>query len=688
MTRIRIPEFRGIAPRYAKRKLAEFNAQNARNVDLFSKDLRPILNSLVVDNPSKLGTIQTIFPLGSNWLHWNEDVDVAQSPLNVDDAGRIYYTGRYNPKSTNTALASTGSGTDYPLTSYRLGLPAPDNGPTIGITGGASGVPETRSYVYTYVTEWGEEGPPSPATEYIAAHDDATSWDLTVMDVAPLNTGTITNIVVAAGKATFTVSAAHFLETGDYVDLTGIVGTGDLPGAFNDVGPLQVTRESATTFSIALTPSGAYTSGGTWTRESQINTSSMTKRIYRTSGGVFKFVAEIAVATTTYTDTTIEANLGEEIPGIDEYAWRSPPSDMQGITMMAGGIAVGFYKNVLAFAYPYAPHAYPLAYELTLDYTIVAIEAIGNTLIVGTTGKPYVVTGVDPEGMTDTKLGIFQSCISKRSMVSILNGAMYASPDGLVYVPIAGLPEVITRNWLKEIDWRKFNPATMNSVVYDERFYGFYSGGGADGNESGAIVFDPAEAESTFTTIALYATACYSGLTSDQLYYFDNDGRSIYKFGYGGGYETFEWKSKMFTTPMPVCFKAGIVRFTPGDALLASDVAAAIAASIAAVTIGIANYTITSSGAFAGYSPGAYTVAGGPYLSAVNSISSSVTAIFRIYADGVLKYEKQLTNSKPFRIPKGLKPGLFDSWEIELTGNNVNIHEAIVAETLSELSRV
>lgn len=684
---IKISTFRGIAPRYAKRKLADFNSQTARNVDLFSKELRPLKNGIVVNNPSKQGDILTIFPLGSNWLHWNEDVDVAQSPLNVDDEGRIYYTGRYNPKSTNTALAGTGAGTDYPLISYRLGLPAPDNGPTIGITGGSSGVPETRSYVYTYVTEWGEEGPPSPATEYIAAHNDATSWDLSVMDVAPLNTGTITNIVVAAGKATFTVSAAHFLETGDYLDLTGIVGTGDLPGTFNDVGPLQVTRESATTFSIALTPSGSYTSGGTWTRESQINTSNMTKRIYRTSGGVFKFVAEIAVATTTYADSITEANLGEEIPGIDDYAWRSPPSDMKGITMMAGGIAVGFYKNVLAFAYPYAPHAYPLAYELALDYTIVAIEAVGNTLIVGTTGRPYMVIGVDPEGMTDTKLGISQSCISKRSMVSILNGAMYASPDGLVYVPVAGAPEIITRNWMKETDWRKFNPSTINATVYDDRYYGFYSGGGDDGNESGAIVFDPAELDSTFTKLGVYATACYSDLTTDSFYYFDGDNRSIYRYGYGGGYETFEWRSKVFTTPMKVCFKAGLVRFSAGDSLLASEVGAAIQASIDSVTFGINNYTIHDSGGFGGFSPGVYTVAGGPYLSAVNAIRSNTTAIFRIYANEELKYEKQLSDSKPFRIPKGLKPGLFDTWEIELTGNNVNIHEAMIAETISELAK-
>lgn len=684
MSVIRINSFMGIAPRYAKRKLGDFNAQTARNVDLWSRELRSIRSGFIVDNPSKLGDILSIFPLGGNWLHWTKDVDVAQSPLNVDDEGRVYYTGKFNPKSTNSVLAATGSGTDYPLTSYRLGLPAPEVSPTVGITGGVSGIAETRSYTYTYVTEWGEEGPPVASTEYVAAHDDATSWDISVMDVAPLNTGSISAITVAGTKSTFTTTANHFLITGDYTDLTGIVGTDALPGAFNDVGPLQVTRISSTQFSIELAPTGAYTSGGTWARESSINLTSMKKRIYRTSLGVFKFVGEIDVATTTYTDTVTEADLGEEIPGVDDLAWTSPNGDLKGITIMAGGIAVGFYKNVLSFSPAYAPHAYPAAYKLTLDYTIVAIEAIGNTLVVGTVGKPYVVTGVDPAGMVESRLDLHQSCISKRSMVSILNGAMYASPDGLVYVPTAGPAEIITRRWMKESDWRLFNPASINACVYDDRYYGFYNGAGADGNESATLVFDPSEPESTFTQLDYISKACYSDLTSDFLYYFGDSLRSIYQFGYGGSYETFQWKSKMFTTPGRVCYKAGLVRFTAKGALLASDVLAAKQAAIAAVDVGKANGTIADSGAFAGFTPGRYTVAGGPYLSAVNAISSSITAVFKLYAGGVLKFEKIITDSKPFRIPGGYRA---DTWEIELSGNGVDIHEAFIAETMSELAR-
>lgn len=683
MSIIRLNKFRGIAPRYASRQLGDFNAQIAENVDLWSRELRSIRSDLIVNNPSKSGDILSIFPLGGKWLHWNEDVDVAQSPLNVDDEGRIYYTGHYFPKSTNTELATVGAGTDYPLVSYRLGLPAPESGPAVAITGGTSGVPEVRSYCYTYVTEWGEEGPPSAFVEYTAAHNDATSWDLSAMDTAPLNTGSIVGAVVSGTSTTFETSAPHFLQSTEYVELTGIVGTGDLPAAFNDVGPLKIKRVDSMHFSIELAPVGAYTSGGTWTRESSINTANMTKRIYRTSLGVYKLVAEIPVAQTTYTDTVADDDLQDEIPGIDKLAWTSPRGDMKGITMMPGGISVGFYKNVLAFSPPYAPHAYPKAYELTLDYTIVSIAVIDNTLIVGTTGRPYIVTGYDPGGMTQSILPLNQSCISKRSMVAILNGAMYASPDGLVYIPTAGAPELITRQWLKEIDWRKYNPSSISACVYDDRYYGFFHEAGENNNESGSIVFDPSEPESTFTQLSHISKSCYADLTSDSLYYYDDVLRSIKQFGYGGKYESFEWLSKTFTTPGRINYKAALVRFSNKGALLESEVAAAKQAAVAAVDAGLSNGTIVSSGCFGGFMPGEYAVCGGPYVQASSEISSSNTLIFRLYADGVLKFEKIVTNQKAFSLPGGYRA---DTWEIRIAGNGIDVHEVMIATTKSELA--
>jgi hypothetical protein len=59
---------------------------------------------------------------------------------------------------------------------YFLGVPAPTNALSVAPPAGTD---ETRAYVYTFVTTFGEEGPPSPP---VVATGDAGTWALTNMD--------------------------------------------------------------------------------------------------------------------------------------------------------------------------------------------------------------------------------------------------------------------------------------------------------------------------------------------------------------------------------------------------------------------------------------------------------------------------------------------------------------------------
>jgi hypothetical protein len=59
---------------------------------------------------------------------------------------------------------------------YLLGVPTPANAASVTPPGGSD---ETRAYVYTFVSEFGEEGPPSPP---VVATGDAGTWALTGMD--------------------------------------------------------------------------------------------------------------------------------------------------------------------------------------------------------------------------------------------------------------------------------------------------------------------------------------------------------------------------------------------------------------------------------------------------------------------------------------------------------------------------
>jgi len=97
---------------------------------------------------------------GSNkyWCASTADIDTVRSPVANDSFHRLYFTGGSYPAAYANDIKSTpfDSTTDF----YKLGTKAPTAAPTFvsGNTGGAL----YRAYVYTYVSRYGEEGPPSP----------------------------------------------------------------------------------------------------------------------------------------------------------------------------------------------------------------------------------------------------------------------------------------------------------------------------------------------------------------------------------------------------------------------------------------------------------------------------------------------------------------------------------------------
>lgn len=139
-------------------------------------DLRPWKSPLTVAAvPSGRKTIYRMgrdVPSDVNyWLSWTTDVHVARGPNQSDSAERTYFTGSGTPKWTDTtkALASA----PYPTTARELGVPAPLSGPALAAAGGVSTTDELRYYVYTYVTDVGEESAPSPASAGLTCKTDA-----------------------------------------------------------------------------------------------------------------------------------------------------------------------------------------------------------------------------------------------------------------------------------------------------------------------------------------------------------------------------------------------------------------------------------------------------------------------------------------------------------------------------------
>lgn len=164
--KIQLEKFSGIAPGVAPRLLAEQFAQVAQNLDFESGVLAPITADVDVFTLGNSSRRSIFYYNNTNWLEWAEDdIHAVKGPIPNDAYDRLYFTGDDYPRMGTAASLISGGGT-YPNVSYRLGVPAPVSAPTVS----QSGTPDpaetanTVAYVYTFVTEYGEEGPPSPAS--------------------------------------------------------------------------------------------------------------------------------------------------------------------------------------------------------------------------------------------------------------------------------------------------------------------------------------------------------------------------------------------------------------------------------------------------------------------------------------------------------------------------------------------
>lgn len=159
----------GIAPVLTPATLPDAMAQTASNLVLYKGGVCPLKDTTTVATPTKSGVKKTIYRFGLDqpetqyWFSWTTDVRVVKGPIASDTTQRTYYTGDGVPKKTDMTLALTG-GTSYPMAAYNLGVPAPTAAPTLTqVPGTGPTTQESRAYVYTNVTAWGEESGPSPA---------------------------------------------------------------------------------------------------------------------------------------------------------------------------------------------------------------------------------------------------------------------------------------------------------------------------------------------------------------------------------------------------------------------------------------------------------------------------------------------------------------------------------------------
>jgi hypothetical protein len=416
------------------------------------------------------------------------------------------------------------------------------------------------------------------------------------------------------------------------------------------------------------------------------NTNIVSYRIYRTNKGstgtayllVTPTDITIGAGTGTYTDTTLDANLGVVLPST---LWLPPPSDLSGFVNMANGMMAAFHNNEVCFCEPYKPHAWPLAYRYSVDSPIVGIASLGNSLIITTTGRPFIATGNHPSSVTVYPIDLPYPCVSKRGIVSVGTGIMYPTFEGIVFIS-GSTPTIATAQLFTRTEWANWYPATLLGRFFDGRYIGTYTRADAS---LGSFVFQHmSDRVPLFVDADIVWTAAYSDLTTGFFYYAYNGG--LYQWDESSmPYSNMDWWSKDYVFDKPVNFGAAKLEATFSDG--GSNQAQIIAAN-ALLLAGMGNpqspgYKATD--AVLGYigdtDVGVMEVA----MDGFSTFTGTVQSVqFTLYTDGSIRFSKTIYDNKVFRLPVGYKS---DRQSFRVSGQ-VRVHAILVAETPSALERI
>lgn len=606
MAGVRIENFAGMIPRISRRLLPDGFGEAVINCKLTSGELRAFAEPRkLVEFPDFVGIIRAIYRVPNSpsdvWVPFeDEGVDVVPAPLVNDAFDRLYWTetGDAPRMTTKQRLIDEDP-------ALLLGVPGPTTAPSLIVTGGAAPT-ETRAYVYTFVSDYGEEGPPSPPV-LLSGNIDG-SWDLSALETT-------------------------------------------VP----DASERNITK----------------------------------KRIYRTVTGTtsveYYFVAEITLATTTYSDTSLSSTVAQNNL-LESTSFQPPPSTLSGLVVMPNGFLAGFSGRDIYFSEPYRPHAWPPEYVVSTEFDIVGLGVIGSTLVACTRGAPYVLHGVNPAAVALAKTDLPEPCVAKRSIISSEAGVLYASPNGLVLVTQSGA-RMITEDITERNQWlREYVPSAIRAVRYQQTSYLAFT------EPKSGFIINPTQARAAFVKIN-DATGIdgvsYDRYTGDIYLIIDN---RIYQFDPPSTSPLFyDWKSKEFDFPRPLNLGAAHVKLDTAPLVENNanvDAAQAFNDARMAFPLDTLNmYALNTVKVLTDPSipPEIKQLKqpiGGSPLFLINEVSNPfVGATLEVYADGELVYAQSVEDSEIVRLPSGFKTS---RWQFRLVGN-APCYSLAVSETRKEL---
>jgi hypothetical protein len=314
------------------------------------------------------------------------------------------------------------------------------------------------------------------------------------------------------------------------------------------------------------------------------------------------------------------------------------------------------------------PYSWPIRNRYAFSGAGVAAVAASNSVIVLTQAFPILFTGSDPEAMSATTLETYAPCASYRGVVDLGGEAAYPSYDGLWAVS-PGSVNRVTSKLYREEEWSALNPATFIAAFHDGQYFATYT----TATDSRTLIIDLGEPDST-VEVEESLTALHRNEYDGKLYV--AKGEILYQWDANAGraYES-DWLSGTMQLPAPVNMAVAQVH---------ADFGSAVPVDTSQIT---ANEALIAAGpdAVAGHLDGAELLSleiNGSYIIPVE-LNTEKRVQFTLYSNESPVFTKNVTSSKPFRLPSGY---LSEVYNVGLNAS-IRTYSVSVATSVTELAQ-